>query len=38
MNTINTHCGMVVKQTDEDGRTDQDKDDGCWVVCDLDAL
>jgi hypothetical protein len=28
----------VVMQTDEDGQTDKDEDDGSWVVRDLDAL
>jgi hypothetical protein len=32
----------IVKQTDKDEQTDRqidkDEDDGCWVVCDLDAL
>jgi hypothetical protein len=30
--------GRVVKWMDEDRRTDEDKDDGRWIVPDSDAL
>jgi hypothetical protein len=35
---VTLYLSRVVKRTDEDGWMDEDEDDGCWVVRDLDTL